>query len=124
MSLSHAFLLSTPRGSGNSPDHLADMRHVFLFRCSILIEMGQGKGGRALTHLVVSVRVLVRVLAQNFHDALPALDPDPRACLAALRIVEPGLEFVRGHVYLLVEERDHLCIGFGHSEMKERTDGW
>jgi len=60
--------------------------------------MRQGKGGRTLMHLIVPVRVLV----QNLHNAPPALDPDPRACLAALRIVKPGLEFVCGHVYLLI----------------------
>ena len=81
--------------------------------------MGQGKGGCVLTHLVIPIQVLV----QNLYNAPPALNPDPRACLAALQIIEPGLKFIHSHVYLLIKECNYLCISFGHSEMKERTDG-
>jgi hypothetical protein len=42
------------------------------------------------------------------------LDPDARARLATLQIVEPGLELVCYHVHLDFKERGDPCVGFSH----------
>jgi hypothetical protein len=62
-----------------------------------------------LMHLVVPIQVLV----QNLHNAPPALDPDPCACLAALQIIKPGLKFIHGYVYLLISP--NRCIDGAHA---------
>jgi hypothetical protein len=70
--------------------------------------------GVVRAHLIVRIGLLGWVLAQNLHYAPPALDPDAGACIAALRIIQPGFELVCRHVDLLVEEGDDLCVGFAH----------
>lgn len=101
----------------NSSTQYFGSHHLFLTKA---------EGGNACAHLIICVWVLARVLAQNLHDAPPALGPDAGACLTALRIIEPGFEFVRSHVDLLIEDCDDLYVGLAHRAQKRNqwTNEW
>ena len=68
-----------------SPDHFADMRHVFLFECSVNatpsdrrdgLKRIAGRGAPRGTHPAWLLSGFLRRISR-LHDALPALDPTP-----------------------------------------------